>query len=93
MVDELCRRLDGLPLALELAAARTTSLTVAEILENLEPGLDLLTRPRRRGPDRHRSLSAAIAWSHRQLDDEEQRLFAALSIPVASFTAGMAASA
>lgn len=81
VVDELCRRLDGLPLALELAAARMSALTAAEIITNLEPGLDLLSRTRPRGPERHQSLAATIAWSFDQLDDDAKSVLIAMSIP------------
>lgn len=91
-VAELCRRLDGLPLALELAAARLASLTPHEILEHLGVRLDLLSRKRSRGPGRHQSLSAAIGWSYSMLDDEEQRLFDDLSILPSPFTLETAAA-
>ncbi len=78
-VAELCHRLDGLPLAIELAAARARLLSVAQILERLSGRLDLF----RSGADadpRQATLRATIAWSHELLDPHEQRLFARLAI-------------
>ncbi|MDJ0925739.1 MAG: hypothetical protein QNJ77_14380 [Acidimicrobiia bacterium] len=91
-VEELCRRLDGLPLALELAAARTSAMTVAEMISHLDSRLDLLSRRRQRGPERHASLSATIAWSYQQLESDERLLFTQLSALRSPFTVGMAAS-
>lgn len=68
-VGELCRRLDGLPLAIELAAARLRSLTLDEIVAGLEESRSVLSGGRRT-VTRHRSLDAAIDWSYRQLSDE-----------------------
>jgi len=79
-LSELVRRLDGVPLAIELAAARSRSLTPTEILERLEQDLDVLERPRRRSASRHRSLRAAIDWSHDLLTADEQQLFARLAV-------------
>ncbi len=63
-VAELCRRLDGLPLALELAAARIRALAPADILKRLGNRLDLLADPRSDRPDRQRTLEATVAWSY-----------------------------
>ena len=71
LIGEICRRLDGIPLAIELAAARTRSMTPAEILTNLDSQLELLHRPRFRGASRHKSLRAAIGWSYELLDPAE----------------------
>src|SRR5262245_48009251 len=79
-VGEICRRLDGLPLAIELAAARTRALTPAAILERLGRRLDLLTGGPRDAPARQRTLRAAIEWSHDLLSDTERDVFARLSI-------------
>jgi predicted ATPase len=78
-IAELCARLDNLPLAVELAAARTKALTPAQILERLAQRLDLLTGGRDADP-RQQTLRATIAWSYDLLSQEEQRLFRALSV-------------
>ena len=82
-VEELCRRLDRLPLALELAAARTKLLAPEQLLQRLEQRLDLL-KGARDADERHATLRATIAWSYDLLDSPEQDLFARLSV----FTAG-----
>ena len=71
-VARLCRQLDGLPLALEIAAARTRTMTVAEISERLTERIDVLQRPRFRGDPRHRSLADTIAWSYDLLPDDDR---------------------
>ena len=78
-VDELCARLDDLPLAIELAAARTSLLTTAQLLERLGKRLDLL-RGGRDAEVRQRTLRATIEWSYELLTAEEQELLAALSV-------------
>jgi predicted ATPase/class 3 adenylate cyclase len=78
-VREICGRLDHLPLALELAAARTKLLSPEALLGRLEERLDLL-RGTRDADGRHATLRATIAWSHDLLDETEQRLFARLSV-------------
>ncbi|NGO10338.1 hypothetical protein G5C60_22805 [Streptomyces sp. HC44] len=83
----LCRHLDGLPLAIELAAARLRSLTPREVLGHLDDRLDLLSRGRDRGPERHRSLEAAIEWSYGRLPDPAKRVFERLSVFSGRFTA------
>jgi predicted ATPase len=77
-LDELCERLDDLPLALELAAARVPLLTTAQLLERLRDRLDLLKGGRDTDP-RQATLRTTIEWSHDLLDDEEQRLFRRLA--------------
>jgi predicted ATPase len=79
-VSEICRRLDDLPLALELAAARVKALTPEQILERLEQRLPLLTGGARDLPERQRTLRATIEWSYELLEDSEQRLFDALGV-------------
>ncbi len=77
VVESLCRSLDGLPLAIELAAARTKALSVQEIARRLDDRFSLLNDPSARRPERHRALSTAIAWSYDLLfPDEKQVLWA-----------------
>jgi predicted ATPase len=78
-IAELCARLDSLPLAVELAAARTRALTPAQILERLFQRLDLLKGGRDADP-RQQTLRATIEWSYDLLTGEEQQLFARLSV-------------
>jgi predicted ATPase/class 3 adenylate cyclase len=78
-VAQLCERLDRLPLALELAAARTKLLTPAALLERLGNSLDALKGTRDR-EERHATLRATIAWSHDLLEEDDQRLFARLGV-------------
>jgi predicted ATPase len=77
---EICRRLDGLPLALELAASRLRSLGSQGLLERLERRLPLLTGGRRDAPERQRTLRATIEWSYDLLPPELQNLFARLAV-------------
>jgi predicted ATPase len=79
-VREICRRLDHLPLALELAAARVKALSPPQILERLDQRLPLLTGGPRDAPERQRTLRATIAWSHDLLSPEEQTPFGRLSV-------------
>jgi predicted ATPase/class 3 adenylate cyclase len=76
----IATRLDGLPLAIELAASRSRTLSPAELLERLGRRLPLLTGGARNAPDRQRTLAGAIEWSYDLLDPEQQRLFARLSV-------------
>jgi predicted ATPase len=78
-VAELCSRLDNLPLALELAAARTAVLSAGQILDRLGQRLDLFKGGRDADP-RQETLRTTIAWSHDLLDEEERRLFARLAV-------------
>jgi predicted ATPase len=79
-VAEICRRLDNLPLALELAAARTRALSPRQILERLEQRLPLLTGGARNLPQRQRTLRATIEWSYELLPPPEQRFFGRLGV-------------
>jgi predicted ATPase/DNA-binding SARP family transcriptional activator len=81
----ICRRLDGLPLALELAASRMRTLSVDGVAAGLDRALDLLVEGPRDLPVRQRTLRATLEWSHEQLGASEQRLFAQLAAFSGSF--------
>ena len=85
-VREICRRLDGLPLAIELAAARTRVLAPETLLSRLDERLPLLTGGPRDAPERQRTLRATIQWSHDLLSAEEQQLFRRLAVFVGGWT-------
>ena len=79
-VAEICHRLDGLPLAIELAVARIRLLPPGKLIERLERRLPLLTKGARDLPARHQTLKGAIAWSYDLLEEEEKILFRRLSV-------------
>ncbi len=85
VIAEVVRRLDGLPLAIELAAARLHTLDVAEVAAGLDHRFQLLSSGYRTS-SRHGSLSAAVSWSYGLLEDSLQRTFADLSVFAGSFT-------
>ena len=85
-IEELCRRLDGLPLAIELAAARAAILTPQQILERLSRRFDLLADKRRDREERHTSLRAALDWGWSLLAPDVQRFFTQLCIFRGSFS-------
>jgi non-specific serine/threonine protein kinase len=84
-VAELCRRLDGMPLAIELAAARAGSMSPDQILNRLRDRFALLSGGSRAGPSRHRTLESALDWSHDLLTDEERMVFRRLAVFAGTF--------
>ncbi|GGM45412.1 LuxR C-terminal-related transcriptional regulator [Dactylosporangium sucinum] len=84
-VAALCRRVDGLPLAIELAASRIRTFGPAELVEHLDHRFDLLSAGARTTGARHRTLRGAIDWSYRLLDDDERALFDRLGVFPADF--------
>lgn len=79
-IEEICRRLDGIPLAIELAAARTSSLAPSDIVARLDDPLRLLTGGHRTAAERHRTLRATMQWSYDLLTPQEQALLERLSV-------------
>jgi predicted ATPase/class 3 adenylate cyclase len=84
-VAELCRRLDGIPLALELAASRVTAMTPSEILQRMGERFRLLKGGPRTGSPRHQTLLSAIDWSYSLLDDSERGVFTRLAVFAGGF--------
>jgi predicted ATPase/DNA-binding SARP family transcriptional activator len=85
-VARICQRLDGLPLALELAAAGVNAFGVGQIAARLDDRLELLTRGSRTALPRHQTLRAVVDWSYQTLDLPQRRLFDRLSVFVGGFT-------
>ncbi len=91
-IGAICRRLDGIPLALEFAAARAAWLGIRQVAMGLHDRFALLTAGRRTALPRHRTLRAALDWSHELLPEAERRLLRRLAIFPAGFTADAAAA-
>jgi predicted ATPase/DNA-binding winged helix-turn-helix (wHTH) protein len=91
-VVEICQRLDGIPLALELAASRAKAIDVTEIASRLDERFRLLKGVRRGADPRHRTLQDAIGWSYELLDDDEKRVFASLAVFAGQFDLAAAES-
>jgi predicted ATPase len=85
-VARICRELDGLPLAIELAAARAKALSIDDIASRLDDRLHLLRSPRRLATPRHQTLRATIDWSYELLEADERELLAGLSVFAGGFT-------
>jgi predicted ATPase/class 3 adenylate cyclase len=88
-VGELCRRLDGIPLAIELAAARVRVMTPKEILDHLDRRFKLLTAGRRTAATRHQTLQSTLDWSHDLLEEPERVVFRRLSVFAGDFDRSM----
>ena len=91
-VANLCRVLDGLPLAIELAASRMAILPPTVLVDRLDQALRVLTGTRRPGPERHRALQVTIDWSHDLLEPDARRLFAAVAVFAGGWTLDAAES-
>jgi predicted ATPase/DNA-binding winged helix-turn-helix (wHTH) protein len=89
-IAAICRRLDGIPLALELAAARTSTLGLQEVASRLDNRFTVLAGGRRTAPRRHQTLRATLDWSYELLSEWEQALLRHLSIFTSSFTSAAA---
>jgi predicted ATPase len=85
-VVAVCNRLEGLPLAIELAAARMGTLAIDEMAQKLDDSLDLLSTGPRTVPPRQRTMRAAIGWSHELLSEQEKAMFRRLSVFAGGFT-------
>jgi predicted ATPase len=86
LVGAICRRLDGLPLAIEFAAPRVEVLGIEGLVAGLDDSLRLLGTQRRAAVPRHRTMQAVVDWSYRLLSQDEQRFFCALGIFAGGFT-------
>ena len=91
-VRRICRWLDGMPLAIELAAARVPVLSVGQIAQRIEHDSNVLRHTGRAAPERHRTMEAMLEWSHRMLEPGEQRLLRRLSVFRGSFSLAAAES-
>lgn len=91
-VVRIVRHLDGLPLAVELAAARTRVLSAPELAERIGDRFQLLSQQRRAGPSRHRTLWDTLEWSWTLLDTPMRRAWMAASVPVGAFSADLLAA-
>jgi predicted ATPase/DNA-binding SARP family transcriptional activator len=80
VIAHICRRLDGIPLAVELASARVGSMSLIEVARRLDDRFELLTVPRRSGPPRHQTLEATFEWSYNLLGDAEQVVLGHLAV-------------
>ncbi len=85
-MTEICQRLEGIPLALELAAARVGTLSLEQIAQRLTDSLKLLTGGARTAVNRHRTLKGALDWSHDLLSEDERKLFGRLSVFAGGWT-------
>jgi predicted ATPase len=92
-VGEICRQLDGLPLAIELAAALVTVQSPAEILKGLDDRFRILRSRNSNSASRHESIESLLSWSYESLSDEEQKVFRSLSVFSSSFSIEAAAAA
>jgi predicted ATPase/class 3 adenylate cyclase len=92
VIGEICRRLDGIPLALELAAARVALMSPADIAARLDQRFNLLTGGPRGGTERHQTLRGAIEWSYEMLDPLERTLFERFSVFPGSYDADAGAA-
>jgi len=92
IVQDLCERLDGMPLAIELAAARTTVMSPAELLAGIDDRFRLLSGGRRRSGDRRRTLDATLDWSFDLLTTDERELFSSVGVFNGPFDAPSAAA-
>ena len=91
-IAEICRRLDGIPLAIELAAARMAAMQPQEVADHLDERFRLLTGGRRRGIERHQTLRAMVDWSYSLLGERESITFGRLGVFTGSFSATAAQS-
>jgi predicted ATPase len=93
LMGEVCRRLEGLPLALQMAAARACGLGLFELITSLDENLHLLSSGLRTAPARHQTLQASLIWSLRLLDDDELAVLERLSQVQGRFTLDLACDA